>query len=278
MESDIGLTPNNDGQLIRLSIPELNEERRRELVKVVRHIAEEGRIAIRNVRRDIMHDLRELRRRGRRRRRRRAPRRGRAAEADRRAHRRARRAAQGQGSRDPRGLSAGMEADGGAARYVAIITDGNGRWAQARGLPVVEGHRAGADTVKARLRDAARARHPRADRLLVLDRELVAPGRGGHRAHADVLRADPGRDARAARRGRAHALHRPPRARRRARCSSRWTGPRRETAANDRITLFVAFNYGGRAEILDAAAALRGRRRGAPSGGCSTRPRCTTPT
>jgi ribosome recycling factor len=61
MESDIGLTPNNDGKLIRLAIPELNEERRRELVKVVRHIAEEGRVAIRNVRRDVMHDLRELR-------------------------------------------------------------------------------------------------------------------------------------------------------------------------------------------------------------------------
>jgi ribosome recycling factor len=60
MESDVGLTPNNDGKLIRLGIPELNEERRRELVKVVRHIAEEGRVAIRNVRRDCMHDLREL--------------------------------------------------------------------------------------------------------------------------------------------------------------------------------------------------------------------------
>ncbi len=60
MESDLGLTPNNDGKIIRLQIPALNEERRRELVKVVRHIAEEGRIAIRNVRRDIMHDLREL--------------------------------------------------------------------------------------------------------------------------------------------------------------------------------------------------------------------------
>jgi ribosome recycling factor len=61
MESDIGLTPNNDGKLIRLNIPELNEERRRELVKVVRNIAEDGRVAIRNVRRDCMHDLRELR-------------------------------------------------------------------------------------------------------------------------------------------------------------------------------------------------------------------------
>ncbi len=60
MESDVGLTPNNDGQMIRLQVPELNEERRRELVKVVRNIAEEGRVAIRNIRRDVMHDLREL--------------------------------------------------------------------------------------------------------------------------------------------------------------------------------------------------------------------------
>jgi ribosome recycling factor len=61
MESDIGLTPNNDGQIIRLQVPELTEERRKELVKVVRHLAEEGRVAIRNIRRDVMHDLRELR-------------------------------------------------------------------------------------------------------------------------------------------------------------------------------------------------------------------------
>jgi ribosome recycling factor len=60
MEAGLGLTPNNDGKMIRLQIPALNEERRKELVKVVRNIAEEGRIAIRNVRREIMHDLREL--------------------------------------------------------------------------------------------------------------------------------------------------------------------------------------------------------------------------
>jgi ribosome recycling factor len=64
LESDIGLTPGNDGNLIRLGIPELTEERRRQLVKVVRHIAEEGRVAIRNVRRDVMHDLRELKEAG----------------------------------------------------------------------------------------------------------------------------------------------------------------------------------------------------------------------
>jgi ribosome recycling factor len=60
-ESDVGLTPSNDGNLIRLSVPELTEERRRELVKVVRGITEEGRVAVRNIRRDVMHDLRELR-------------------------------------------------------------------------------------------------------------------------------------------------------------------------------------------------------------------------
>jgi ribosome recycling factor len=64
LESDVGLTPGNDGNLIRLSIPELTEERRKQLVKVVRHIAEDGRIAIRNVRRDVMHDLRELKEAG----------------------------------------------------------------------------------------------------------------------------------------------------------------------------------------------------------------------
>jgi ribosome recycling factor len=63
-ESDVGLNPSNDGNLIRLVVPELNEERRRELVKVARHIAEEGRVAIRNVRRDVMHDLRELKEAG----------------------------------------------------------------------------------------------------------------------------------------------------------------------------------------------------------------------
>jgi ribosome recycling factor len=64
LESDIGLTPSNDGNVIRLGIPELTEERRKDLVKVVRHICEEGRVAIRNIRRDVMHDLRELKEAG----------------------------------------------------------------------------------------------------------------------------------------------------------------------------------------------------------------------
>jgi ribosome recycling factor len=61
MESDLGLTPSNDGALIRLVIPELNEERRKQLVKVVRGMTEEGKVALRNIRRDVMHDLKELR-------------------------------------------------------------------------------------------------------------------------------------------------------------------------------------------------------------------------
>jgi ribosome recycling factor len=63
-ESDVGLTPSNDGNVIRLAIPEMTEERRREMVKVVNGVAEDGRVAIRNVRRDVMSDLRELKNEG----------------------------------------------------------------------------------------------------------------------------------------------------------------------------------------------------------------------
>jgi ribosome recycling factor len=63
-ESDVGLNPSNDGNIVRLVVPELTEERRKDLVKVVRNIAEEGRIAIRNVRRDTMQQLRELKSEG----------------------------------------------------------------------------------------------------------------------------------------------------------------------------------------------------------------------
>jgi ribosome recycling factor len=64
LEADLGLTPGNDGNVIRLTIPELTAERRKDLAKIVRKIAEEGRVSVRNVRRDVMHDLRELREAG----------------------------------------------------------------------------------------------------------------------------------------------------------------------------------------------------------------------
>jgi ribosome recycling factor len=60
MASELGLTPNNDGKVIRLNIPPLTEERRRDLVRLVNNRAEEARVAIRNVRRDLMKDLREF--------------------------------------------------------------------------------------------------------------------------------------------------------------------------------------------------------------------------
>ena len=64
MESDLGLTPTNDGNVIRLQIPELTEERRKDLVRVIHGVCEEGRVAVRNIRRDVMHDLRELKKEG----------------------------------------------------------------------------------------------------------------------------------------------------------------------------------------------------------------------
>jgi ribosome recycling factor len=64
MESDLGLTPANDGQIVRLPIPQLTEERRKELVKQVRHLAEEGRVAARNIRRDALHHLKEAEKNG----------------------------------------------------------------------------------------------------------------------------------------------------------------------------------------------------------------------
>jgi ribosome recycling factor len=64
LESDLGLTPSNDGQVVRLPIPQLTEERRKELVKQVRALAEDGRVAARNVRRDAQHQLKEAEKNG----------------------------------------------------------------------------------------------------------------------------------------------------------------------------------------------------------------------
>jgi undecaprenyl diphosphate synthase len=144
-----------------------------------------------------------------------------------------------------------------AARYVAIITDGNGRWAQQRGLPVVEGHRAGADTLKARLRDAAELG---IEELTVYsfstenwsrpeDEVRGLMGMMGERIGSETPELkDEGVRMRyiGLREGLDPAL------------VERMEWSEAETAANDRITLFVAFNYGGRAEILDAARKFQG--------------------
>jgi undecaprenyl diphosphate synthase len=143
------------------------------------------------------------------------------------------------------------------ARYVAIITDGNGRWAQQRGLPVLAGHEAGADVVKERLRDAVEFgvreltvysfstenwSRPRAevDGLMAMFAERI--DRETPELHEEGVRMRfVGR-----REGVAAEL------------SRRMDWAEDLTAGNERITLFVAFNYGGRAEILDAARTFSG--------------------
>jgi undecaprenyl diphosphate synthase len=142
-------------------------------------------------------------------------------------------------------------------RYVAIITDGNGRWAQQRGLPIVEGHQAGADVVKARLRDAVELgieeltvfsfstenwSRPRVevDGLMKMFGERIDAETPELNAEGVRMRFIGRRD------GVAPDL------------VDRMAWAEDETAGNDRICLFVAFNYGGRAEIVDAARTFKG--------------------
>ncbi|MCW2967447.1 MAG: uppS [Solirubrobacteraceae bacterium] len=137
-------------------------------------------------------------------------------------------------------------------RHVAIITDGNGRWAEARGVPVVDGHEAGADTVKARLRDAAALG---IDELTVYSFSTENWSRPVDEVAA-LMRMFSQRIARETPELRDEGV--------RMRFIGRREGvdqslieqmewAEQETADGDAITLFVAFNYGGRAEILDAA-------------------------
>ena len=142
-------------------------------------------------------------------------------------------------------------------QYVAIITDGNGRWAAERGLPAIEGHRAGADIVKERLRDAAELgireltvfsfstenwqRPPEeVDGLMAMFAERID-------------RETPELDAEGVRMrfiGRRDGVS--------AELIDRMDWAEGLTGDNERITLFVAFNYGGRAEIVDAARGFDG--------------------
>jgi undecaprenyl diphosphate synthase len=144
-----------------------------------------------------------------------------------------------------------------SADYVAIITDGNGRWAQQRGLPVIEGHRAGADRVKERLRDAVELGVKELTVYSFSTENWTRP-----REEVDGLmamfaeridRETPELDEEGVRMrfiGRREGIS--------DQLTGRMDWAESETASNDRITLFVAFNYGGRAEILDAAAAYDG--------------------
>ena len=147
--------------------------------------------------------------------------------------------------------------DGGRARYVAIITDGNGRWAKARDLPVVEGHKAGADTVKARLRDAAEFGIRELTVYSFSTENWSRPAEevtGLMRMFSQrILSETPELKQEGVR---MRFLGRRDRVATALLEQMDWAEA--ETAANDTITLYVAFNYGGRAEILDAAARFGG--------------------
>ncbi len=142
-------------------------------------------------------------------------------------------------------------------RYVAIITDGNGRWAEQRGLSVVEGHRAGADTVKARLRDAVELGVEELTVFSFSTENWARPAEEveglmrmfGERIDAETpeLHSEGVRMRFLGRReGVAEDL------------VERMEWAEETTAANERISLFIAFNYGGRAEIVDAARSFQG--------------------
>ncbi len=155
-------------------------------------------------------------------------------------------------------VAAGSAQQDSRARYVAIITDGNGRWAQRRGLPVVAGHEAGADTVKARLRDAAE--------LGIRELTVYSFSTENWSRDEDEVSAlmemfarrieleTPELDAEGVRM-RFLGRRAPPVA---PALIERMEWAEQTTAANTRITLFVAFNYGGRAEIVDAARTFTG--------------------
>ena len=143
------------------------------------------------------------------------------------------------------------------AEYVAIITDGNGRWAQQRGLPVIEGHRAGADAVKERLRDAVEFGVKELSVYSFSTENWTRPREeveGLMAMFAERIdRETPELDEEGVRMrfiGRREGIS--------EELTGRMDWAEAQTADNDRITLFVAFNYGGRAEILDAAAAYQG--------------------
>lgn len=144
-----------------------------------------------------------------------------------------------------------------AARYVAIITDGNGRWAQQRGLPHNDGHEAGADNVKARLKDAVEFG---IEELTVYSFSTENWSRPAEEVQGlmemfgrRIEHETPELDEQGVRMrfiGRRDGVSDDLR--------ERMAWAEETTAANDRITFFVAFNYGGRAEILDAAARYEG--------------------
>ena len=276
LESDLGLTPANDGQLIRLPIPQLTEERRKDLVKQVRHMAEEGRVAARNIRRDAIHQLKELEKNGDDGLRRRAPRRGPAAEADRRA-RRARSTRRSRPKR-PRSWKSDRRSCAGSGRRAAsarlLRSIGRRRaaperparrspratWPSSwtataagrsrRGLPPLAGHRAGTKALR-RTVEAAPDLGVRSLAVYAFSTENWGrPETRGGRSDGALRGDDPRAVPRPAPPGRARALRRPPRPLSRSLRRADGRHGDAHTGENTRLDLWVAFDYGARAEIV----------------------------
>ena len=155
-------------------------------------------------------------------------------------------------------MSGAPDLESAPARYLAIITDGNGRWAKQRGLPAIRGHEAGADVVKERLRDAVRF-GIRELTVYSFSTENWSRSKtevsGLMRMFARRIDAETPELKAEGVRMRFIGRRAPP-VPKRLIAKMEWAEA--ETASNDRITLFVAFNYGGRAEILDAARSFSG--------------------
>ena len=155
------------------------------------------------------------------------------------------------------GPTADVPAPPGRPRYVAIITDGNGRWAKSRGVAINAGHEAGADTVKERLRDAAALGVRELTVYSFSTENWSRPETevaGLMRMFASRIRSEtPELDREGVRMRFIGSRERVSR-----KLCAAMDGAERATSGNDRITLYVAFNYGGRAEILEAAARYEG--------------------
>ena len=250
-ESDLGLTPSNDGKLIRLPIPQLTEERRKELVKLVRKYGEEGKVAIRNVRRDVMKHLEELVRngevgddelRG-----------EKQVQKHRRAHGDDRRADQAQGNRDHGGLrsppTSNRPTSPAASRSSWTATAAGRSGADCGGGRPPRGRAALRRTVEAAIDLGVQSLAVYAfstenwtrpadevESLMeifgeTIERELPDLARQGVRTRF-IGRRDRVPDW----------LH------------ERMAALEAETAGNDRLSLWIAFDYGGRAELVDARA------------------------